>query len=73
MFPWCDADARDKKSASCVWCDKSFRIETMGKMAFSSHEKGKKHQQELKTRRTNVSLNAFAVAASTKPPIIGMC
>lgn len=72
LFPWCAADPVDIKSARCIWCKKSFKIDTMGKMAFTSHEKGKKHELEAKTRRTTLTLSAFSVVTSNdKPPIIG--
>lgn len=73
LFPWCAADAQDKKSAKCEWCKKSFKIDTMGKMAFSSHEKGKKHQQEANVRRTVLPMSSFAVVSGSKPPVVGKC
>ncbi|XP_062706043.1 uncharacterized protein LOC134287664 [Aedes albopictus] len=69
LFPWCAADNQDKKSAKCVWCNKSFKIDTMGKVAFSSHEKGKRHQQEANIRRTVVPVSSFAIASGSKAPL----
>lgn len=71
LFPWCAADTRDNKSAKCLWCNKSFKIDTMGKVAFSSHEKSKKHQLEANTRRTNVRMSSFTVTIGSKTPTVG--
>ena len=53
-FAWCAADPKNAKSGKCVWCNKSFKIDTMGKIALSSHEKSKKHQSFAAAKRTNL-------------------
>lgn len=62
-FPWCAPDPKDGGSARCKWCNKSFRIDTMGRMAFVSHEKAKLHKSQIDLQRTTMKLNFYNKSA----------
>lgn len=65
MFPWSSEDGTDTGSALCTLCKSSFRIDTMGKSAFESHEKGKKHRLLLDVPKSNNAIKMyFAVKTS---------
>lgn len=59
LFPWCAPDATDPGSARCTVCNKSFKIDSMGKVAFASHEKGKLHVQKALARDTTPPVSKF--------------
>lgn len=58
-FPWCAPDPKDAGSARCTVCNKSFKIDTMGKKAFTSHEKGKYHVQMSKAQSSTLAVPKF--------------
>ncbi|XP_062554102.1 uncharacterized protein LOC134219395 [Armigeres subalbatus] len=55
-FPWSAPDPKDCGSARCKWCNKTFKIDSMGRVAFVSHEKGKLHQSQVKLQGTNMKI-----------------
>lgn len=60
-FPWCAPDPKDTKSARCKTCNKCFRIDTMGKAAFTSHENGKAHKLRSSEKGSMTPLNQLLV------------
>lgn len=58
-FPWSKKDERCTKSAYCIWCEKSFRIDSMGRSAFVSHADGKKHKQLGQSKNNNQTISSF--------------
>ncbi|XP_055542973.1 uncharacterized protein LOC129728548 [Wyeomyia smithii] len=59
LFPWCGPDPKDTRSARCMSCNKSFKIDTMGKAAFISHEKSKGHQMIIKMQSSNTLMTHY--------------
>lgn len=59
-YPWAAADSTDPGSARCHWCNRSFKINSMGRGAFESHQKSKGHQREISIRRTNLQIENFS-------------
>ncbi|XP_063230592.1 uncharacterized protein LOC134535429 [Bacillus rossius redtenbacheri] len=58
-FPWATEDPKDKGSAKCKICAKSFKFDTMGRGAFLSHAKSKFHQNAKSCQDRNMYVTAF--------------
>ncbi|XP_055551549.1 uncharacterized protein LOC129733946 [Wyeomyia smithii] len=59
LFPWCGPDPKDTRSARCMSCNKSYKIDTMGKAAFISNEKSKGHQIIIKMQSSNTLMTHY--------------
>lgn len=67
-FPWVEADPSCRTNARCKLCQRSFKIDSMGRTALISHANGKKHMQAEKIRQQTLLISKLLLP---QPTIVG--
>lgn len=68
QYPWLKPVPNDRTSFICSLCNsRPISMSNMGKYAYSSHEKGIKHQNALKIRSSTNSIRAMLTPANSLP------